>query len=648
MKTIIIKLAAIMLSVSLLLDLFSNASATPVLKASSNVDVLDGDSSTIEAQDYGAWTRPITSYLETTKKGLMGVRYIEKNNSGINGKIVVSYYDDNFHITDRKVIPSELPIWGGFVASLDAYYIVTGQINKKESDSKEVIRITKYDKDWNRIGSAAAKGCNVYEPFAFATVRMDFYNQYLIIKTGRLIYQTDDGAHHQVQLTLEVNTEDMTLVNSGTNYGYVSHSLNQFIRADGDKIISVEQGDAYPRGIILFKSDNLLERGFNDNGFEEYGKVENPTILEIPEDDGFYQDLKASIGALEISDSNYLVAGNSVIQDEKRTKRTTRNIFVISTDKSTNEIQTNWLTSYKEGNGTVSTPHMIKISNNNFVVLWSRNNSVYYTLIDGEGKQTSPIYQHTGHLSDCRPVLTNDKICWYTVDGIDMEFYTISASDLSDFSIRKTVSGHQYKVKKVKSGTARLSCSVCGHEADMEVATSFSTWWNMNRNDYYVGGLPGEFLDLNVKDKIYFWIEFDKENINTQMNIKISNPKIVSYTATDTHEGYFTALANGTTKVTVSPKWNPNLTKEFKLKVGNTSNTKLAYKTIKIKKGKETRLALLNNSKKVTWKIISGKKCISLKNKSKTGVTIKGIKKGSAKVQAEIGKKKYQYTVKII
>lgn len=78
-----------------------------------------------------------------------------------------------------------------------------------------------------------------------------------------------------------------------------------------------------------------------------------------------------------------------------------------------------------------------------------------------------------------------------------------------------------------------------------------------------------------------------------------------------------------------------------------TKKTKLSCASLKIKKGKTAKLKLLNNTQKVTWKIISGKKYISLKNKSNTGVTIKGIKKGTAKVQALVGNKKYNCTVKI-
>ena len=68
-----------------------------------------------------------------------------------NGAIVgIEYYDDEFNIQNRKNIPMELPIWGGFYAGTDAYYLIEGQNNTEESDEAEVIRVIKYDTEWNR------------------------------------------------------------------------------------------------------------------------------------------------------------------------------------------------------------------------------------------------------------------------------------------------------------------------------------------------------------------------------------------------------------------------------------------------------------------------------------------------------------------
>ena len=71
--------------------------------------------------------------------------------------------------------------------------------------------------------------------------------------------------------------------------------------------------------------------------------------------------------------------------------------------------------------------------------------------------------------------------------------------------------------------------------------------------------------------------------------------------------------------------------KKVKLNVRKLSVTVKKTKTLKVQ----------NTKKKVKWTIISGKKFVKLKSKKKTSVKVAGIKKGKAKVQAKVGKKKY-------
>ena len=73
----------------------------------------------------------------------------------------------------------------------------------------------------------------------------------------------------------------------------------------------------------------------------------------------------------------------------------------------------------------------------------------------------------------------------------------------------------------------------------------------------------------------------------------------------------------------------------------------LSPKKLEVKVGKSKKLQLKNNTKKVTWSVVSGKKCVSLKNKKKKSVTVVGKKAGKAKVQAKVGKKKYKCTVTV-
>lgn len=71
------------------------------------------------------------------------------------------------------------------------------------------------------------------------------------------------------------------------------------------------------------------------------------------------------------------------------------------------------------------------------------------------------------------------------------------------------------------------------------------------------------------------------------------------------------------------------------------NKVKLSAKNLTITAGKTKTLKLKNNRKSVKWTVISGKKYVQLKNKKKTSVKIVAKKKGTAKVQAKVGKKKY-------
>jgi len=89
----------------------------------------------------------------------------------------------------------------------------------------------------------------------------------------------------------------------------------------------------------------------------------------------------------------------------------------------------------------------------------------------------------------------------------------------------------------------------------------------------------------------------------------------------------------------------PGETIELKAILNNPLQTtfqwQLNKKTVTVNVGKTVKIKLQNNKKKVKWTVTSGKKNVTLSKKKKTGVTIKGMKAGKAKVQAKVGKKKY-------
>ena len=93
----------------------------------------------------------------------------------------------------------------------DARYIVFGQNNHESDNTKEVVRVVKYDDDWNKLGQCSITSKNVYEPFAKGPLRMTENDGILYIHTSRYIYwdaaAEPEEIHHEVNLTYAVDEE---------------------------------------------------------------------------------------------------------------------------------------------------------------------------------------------------------------------------------------------------------------------------------------------------------------------------------------------------------------------------------------------------------------------------------------------------------
>ena len=114
--------------------------------------------------------------------------------------------------------------------------------------------MVKYSKDWQRLGQASLYGANTTVPFDAGSLRMDEYGGYLYIRTCHEMYTNSDGLNHQANLTMAVRQSDMSVTDSyyevmNTDYGYVSHSFNQFILVDEQgRIVTLDHGDCLSPG----------------------------------------------------------------------------------------------------------------------------------------------------------------------------------------------------------------------------------------------------------------------------------------------------------------------------------------------------------------------------------------------------------------
>lgn len=370
-----------------------------------------------------------------------GTIIMNPNNSNREGFIYIATYDENFSLLRTNIVERELEIYGGFYKVDDHYYIVFGQNNLEEDDSKEVFRVVKYSKDFKREGSASVYGkqCITTKPFKAGCTRMAHNNNLLVIHSSRERYTSSDKLNHQSNITIEVYTDNMTIKSVSEPFpsNHVSHSFNQFIQFDKGKKVFVDHGDGYPRSAVLQKesSYNSFEEA---NMLEIYGQIgENYTGV--------------TLGGFELSETKYLLVGSSVTQNKNYRTDKTRNIFVSTLPKNNIKdslVDLTWITNYSgEKEGNIYYPKLVKISDTLFMVLWQggytdelafdhngfqvfKSGPVYYAYLDEDGKQIGDIQTiEYGQLSDCDPIYANGRVVWYSVGGEMMTFFTIPVDE---------------------------------------------------------------------------------------------------------------------------------------------------------------------------------------------------------------------------
>ena len=375
-----------------------------------------------------------------------------------NKEITVSTYNSSdYKLIYTKSVPFELEKFGGFYSGEKYNYIVFGQNNAEESDSKEVIRIVKYDKDFNRLAQASVNDCYTNSPFDAGTLRMCENNNKMFIHTSRTRYLTDDGLHHQSQLTIILDTDKMTAENFLGDFqeNHVSHSFNQFVIHDGDNFVLLDHGDAYPRSIVLNKYEGINpEKWLSEYYGRQVLKYTATDLFEIPGAVGA-NCTGVTVGGFECSNNNYLIAINS-IDHSKVTEYTSyemkgldkdeRNIVLLVSVKNntdTLKVKKVYLTDYINKNKLGSTPYLVKLSDDRFLVLWEEfeytnnynciDNGVKYVQVNGNGEIISDIRSRNDITlsSDCQPTVIGNNLIWY-IDGTDeRKFYKLDLdSDL--------------------------------------------------------------------------------------------------------------------------------------------------------------------------------------------------------------------------
>ena len=369
------------------------------------------------------------SYMTTSK---VSNSYMCVNPDGTLSRIenfgdIILYerYTSKFKLVSQSMLLFELTKFGGFYSGANYNYLVFGQDNPEHNNAKEIVRVVKYDKNWNRVGVISVTNCNTSVPFYLSNTSFAEYGAYLYIRCG---HQTYDGK--QGSMTIEVRTDTNTVeavscYPTTSAFGAVENSGASYIDAYNGVVTVAEKSLTAPAALLMTRyiggpGANTFKAGAYS--YSALGASDKLTS-SIPE---------FTLGGYATNGTYGFAVGNSQPMDGTSASK---DIVVVRTNKSTFNKQASsvyYLTGFAHGDAmTVDTPYLVKVNDNVFAIIWEQKYGysdtlkTYYTFIDGSGNRISDNMSIDGCLSDCQPVVYGGNIVWYTTNGANCTLYAI-------------------------------------------------------------------------------------------------------------------------------------------------------------------------------------------------------------------------------
>ena len=554
---------------------------------------------------YNTWSSVTNSYLVQNSDGTL--TRLENTSSGI---VVENYSADGKKLISQRTISKELNLFGGFYSGKDYNYLVFGQNNTAESDSKEVVRVVKYTKSWSKVNSCSISGVNTTKPFSAGSLRMEEAGGKLYIYTCHEMYADSDGINHQANMLFTIDESSMSLTDSmydvsNLTDGYVSHSFNQFIKADesGKYIYRVDHSES---SNYTMNGSYLSVNGITLTKYKADGKSTAVNVsIPVKFDMNKSNYTGASIGGFELGSGNCLIAYAKDVSSNCKT----RNVYISVTDELFNGTQNIALTNYGTSSKvTCRTPQLIKINDNLFLVMWEEyNNSTGKTAtktmtVDSNGKTVTKAISHSFELSDCQPVVCSDgMVKWYVTNNSAPTLYKLSPFALDDYhehSYTKTVLSN---ATCTTAGTVKYTCSCGDFYTETIPATGHkSSGWIVDKAAS-IGVKGSKHKECTVCKKV-----LETAEIPALSRISISKASVTLSTSTYAYDGkakkpgvtvklngktlkngtdYSVTYSNntkvGTAKVTIKGKGNYSgtVTKTFKINPAKQEIQKLTAKS---------------------------------------------------------------------
>lgn len=365
----------------------------------------------------------VQAYLIKRNDGYMRVVSTGRYSNDGHVDVFGQYYDKNLNFVKNTKIPQELPEFGGFYTDDENYYILSYLDNKSENNNVEVLRITKYDTNWNKISSAGLNHLGMvrlYGEPSWAKI-----GNVLYVRGAKINFKSNDGLNHQKSIMLALNTNTMKFIDSqNISTGYFSHSVDRAMTSHNGRLINAELGDAYPRAFIVREYEPAAD-----------GSCPNSPIyqkeLMIPVGKRANGHLGASLSETLATNDYIFISGKIIHQDNEDNQ--TQNFFVYSVNRQTQEFTIHWFTNMPEGQKSVDNCHIVPVGNDQFIAVWDINgeNKVYYQKFDEHAKPIGEVYTMDGGVTMDTPIIDGNDVIWLNAGEGTVTMYHLSIGSMN-------------------------------------------------------------------------------------------------------------------------------------------------------------------------------------------------------------------------
>ena len=533
--------------------------AREVVQERDTIELSDGEVTyNKDNNNYFTWTENQVSFLTQTDGGsLMRVEQSEQ------GYVMAEYTDVSGKVVSAVQIPLELEQLAGFLDGEEYYYLVFTVPDYDKIPGTEIMRVVKYDKEWNRLIACSVCSDHGGRDFTYirrisnaGTTRMAEQDGVLYIQTSMDDYRLYTTEYHQSGISFEIRESDMTFLD-GIN-PFVSHDFNQFVKIKDGMVYSLNHNDGNPiRGISLYQ-------------YPVYGteyRYREPREIFYIEGEIGANYTGISVGGFELGESRGIVAFN---YDEKQADHyNSRNIYVASIDLDPEGglpdiIQ---ITPYDISEGIFcGTPTLVKISDWQFLLMWREiryrdgmviDEAPRYAMatIDQYGNiRDGIIYSKQFALSDCQPVVLADgTVSWYVTNGNLVKYYNIDPYHL----VKQELSGipvdriwmSPSEIELTKGCTFWPESKVFPVDADNQ-----KIWWSSSDESIATVDEQGIIQILETGDVVITGVSDENPAIRTQCRIHV-----VPCSGWDQHDGIWYYINDDGSRATgwkkINSKW---------------------------------------------------------------------------------------------